>query len=478
MDHHTVSAGYRSGVDDDPRDIEPPDDSPSPAASAADDTDDDNAAPRESGEHGAGASRRGESDRSFLDASGLQDGARRIGRRLTRGLVVHSPGGEDEVTTPPDSRRRGAARQHLEPGRTLQYVAFEPVALRRNTITVLILVAAFLLALWLLGRVGHYLFLLLLAWLLAIAMEPSVRALERRGLRRGVGTALTLGAFLVVLGGIIGLFGGLFMTQVGGLITSLPTVVNNLVAWLNDAFDLSLDANAILAQLNIDVRTLTSYAGEFAGGVLGVISSLTGFLFDSLAVLVFAFFIAADGPKLRRTIASWLPPQQQRVFITVWDISLVKTGGFVASKGILASISAAVHSVFFAFIDLPYWLPLGIFAGVTSQFIPTIGTYIGVALPMLFASFDEPIDVLWIVIFATVYQQLENYWLQPRVSRATMDIHPALALGSVFLGAAIFGPIGALISIPLAAAIISIIDTYTERYELVPELHPPTDETV
>jgi predicted PurR-regulated permease PerM len=206
-------------------------------------------------------------------------------------------------------------------------------------------------------------------------------------------------------------------------------------------------------------------------------------LFDALTVLVFAFYLAADGPRLRRTIASWLPPQRQKVLLTVWDISLAKTGGFVVSKLILATISAIAHAAFFWFIDLPYWLPMGVFAGVTSQLIPTIGTYIGVAVPMLIGVLDNPISVVWIVLFATIYQQIENYVLTPRVSRATMDIHPAVALGAVFVGLSIWGPIGALIGIPIAAAVIAVVATYGQRYELISEMHdgeltdttPPAD---
>ncbi|HSN05801.1 MAG TPA: AI-2E family transporter, partial [Candidatus Angelobacter sp.] len=84
------------------------------------------------------------------------------------------------------------------------------------------------------------------------------------------------------------------------------------------------------------------------------------------------------------------------------------------------------------------------------------------------------IDVVWIVIFATVYQQVESYVFTPRVSRATMDIHPAVALGSVFVGFAFFGPIGAIIGIPLAAAVIAVLETYAQRHELVPELRART----
>jgi predicted PurR-regulated permease PerM len=110
--------------------------------------------------------------------------------------------------------------------------------------------------------------------------------------------------------------------------------------------------------------------------------------------------------------------------------------------------------------------------GLISQFIPTVGTYLAVALPALIAVLsDDPLDAVWVIIFATVYQQIENYYFSPRISSRTMDIHPAVAFGSVIAGAALFGPIGALIGIPVAAAVIAFVDAYTRRYELIPALN-------
>ena len=206
-------------------------------------------------------------------------------------------------------------------------------------------------------------------------------------------------------------------------------------------------------------------------------TQLKFFLFyqlQALTVIVFSFYFSAEAPRIRRVVGSWLPQRHQKVFLTVWDIAVVKTGGFVVSKVVLATMSAFFHSLFFYLIDIPYWLPMGIFAGVVSQFIPTIGTYIGVAIPAVFAAFNDPWDVVWIIAFATVYQQIESYVFTPRVSRATMDVHPAIALGSVFVGVALFGAIGAIIGIPMAAAIIAVIETYGQRYELVPELRART----
>lgn len=386
----------------------------------------------------------------------------RIRGMLPKGLMAAED--SDDAIDLPASR----ARDDDTPGPF--EISFEPTALRRSVIIVLGLIAMFAVAWSVFGQISNFLFLILLSWLLAIAMEPAIQFFLRRGLSRGFGTGITLVGSLTLFVAFFVSFGGLLLTQLAGLVTSLPTLVGDVVEWLNRVLELELDPTRIADQLNLDTTTVASVAGELAGGIVGVLTSVFGLLFDFLTVIVFAFFIAADGPRLRRTIASWMPPRRQRVFLKVWEISLVKTGGFVASKGILAAIAAAAHMLLFWAIDLPYWLPLGLFAGLTSQFIPTIGTYIGVAVPMLFAVFDEPFDALWIAVFATIYQQLENYWLTPRVSQSTMDIHPAVALGSVFVGAAVLGPIGALIGIPLAAAIIAVVDAYGQRYELVSEL--------
>ena len=94
-------------------------------------------------------------------------------------------------------------------------------------------------------------------------------------------------------------------------------------------------------------------------------------------------------------------------------------------------------------------------------------------MPVLFVVFTRPLTALWIVLFATVYQQLENYVFTPRVSKRTMDVNPGIALAAVFIGAAVWGPIGALIGIPLAAAVVAVVETYGHRYELVPVLAAP-----
>ncbi len=354
-------------------------------------------------------------------------------------------------------------------------IRLDHTSVRRLLVSAVIAIVVLQVLESLFSATASFLFMLLLAWIISIAMEPPVRALERRGLRRGLAAGLVLLGVFVAVAGFLSAFGSLFFGQLAQAVQDLPRVIDSVVRWTNTTFHATLDPQSITQQLSLTPDKVASVASSVAGGVLGIVSGVVGFIFETLTILVFAFYLSAESTRVRRTIASWLPPARQRVFVSVWDIAVAKTGGFVVSRVVLAALSALAHTVAFWVIGVPFWMPLGLFAGVTSQFIPTFGTYIGIVVPVAFSAVSQPLDCLWIIAFATVYQQVENYVIGPRVSRATMDLHPAFALAAVFVGAAVLGPIGALIGIPIAAAVIAVIDTYGRRYELLPELHPDAE---
>lgn len=359
-----------------------------------------------------------------------------------------------------------------KPERNISFIALEPRFLKRAVFIVLIGILIFQVVSWSFSLLAGFLFNLLLAWLLAISIDPIVTGLAERGMRRGLATAIVAVAGVILIGGFVALFGGALAAQVSEFIIALPALVLELVEWVNGTFNANINPVEITSNLNLTSEQITTIASSLAGGIFGVVFSVLNLVFSLLTILVFSFYFSADAPRIKRFIASWLPHNRQLVFINVWDISVRKAGGFVISKLALATLSAAAHVGFFYLIDVPYWLPMGIFAGFVSQFIPTIGTYIGVIIPALFAAFEQPLDVLWIVLFATVYQQIENYIFTPRISTATMDINSGVALAAVFIGAALFGPIGAIIGIPLVAIVIAVIEAYGQRYEL----HPEVDE--
>jgi predicted PurR-regulated permease PerM len=357
-------------------------------------------------------------------------------------------------------------------------VRLDPGWVRRSAVGVLGLLAVFMVFLWAWDALGNFLFMLLLAWLLGLAIDPIVTRLnERWNWPRGLGTLFVFLMLAIFTAIFFVAFGQLFASQITSLVQAAPSIVQNVIDWLNARFNLGLDPTTIINQLNLTPQTVGKFASQAAGGVLGVLSSAIGLVFQGFTLLLFAFYFAAEGPRFRRHIASVLPGKQQAVFNDVWKISTEKAGGFVISRLGLAAISAVFSAIFFILIGLDYWLPLALWMGLISQFIPTVGTYLAVALPALIAVLsDQPLDAVWVIIFATVYQQIENYYFSPRISAKTMDIHPAVAFGSVIAGAALFGPIGALIGIPVAAAVIAFAGEYTRRYQLIPELSASSEQ--
>lgn len=352
----------------------------------------------------------------------------------------------------------------------LLWVAFDPKWMRRTIVAALVLFVMLDVVLWFYGRTSNFLLLLVIAWLFGVALEPIVGWLARRGMKRGLATGIAMLSFVVLAIIFMATFGGLLVQQLAQLLSEIPNLIDRAADWASKTFETDIDPQALAKQFNISTSQVAGWAANVTGGLFGVLSTTVGLVFQGFTMLLFAFYFSADGPRLRRTIASWLPTKQQTVFATVWDITVQKTGAFVVSRLLLALLAAFFMSIFLLVIGVPFWLPLGLFTGIVSQFIPTLGTYLGILLPCLVAVFNDPRDVLWIIIFGTVYQQLENYFFSPRISAATLDIHPAIAFGSVIIGAALVGAIGAIIAIPIAAAITAIVETYGHRYELIPQL--------
>jgi predicted PurR-regulated permease PerM len=311
-------------------------------------------------------------------------------------------------------------------------------------------------------QLKNLLVILLAALFVAFAIEPGVDALARRGLRRGAGTGLIYLAIVLAFVGMGALMGGLIVDQVAQLARSLPDTISSLAQFLHDKLHLNLQTE--LDKLKNNAGTV---GGVIASNALGIGATIVGSIFDLLTVALFAFYLAADGPQFRRGVCSMLPPKRQRLVLQVWELAISKTAGYLYSRLLLAGVSAVAHGVFFAIIGIPYAATLGLFVGLVGQFIPTVGTYIGAALPALVALSISPTKALLVILFAILYQQIENYVLTPPLSARTMELHPAVAFGAVIGGVTLLGPVGALLALPITATVQAVVSSYVQRHELV-----------
>ena len=329
-----------------------------------------------------------------------------------------------------------------------------------------IAVSVFLLGKWAFERLQGLIVTLLVSLFLALAIEPAVNLLARRGLRRGLATLLVFFVLFIVVSGLFVALGRLFLTEVNAIADHLPDYVDGVINWVNNTFNTHLSTTDLQSGLAIDSETLGRYGTKVATNVLGLGASVFGFVFRLFTILLFTYYLSAEGPRFRRHVVSLFPPERQGEVLRAWEIAIDKTGGYIYSRGLMAIVSIAAHYILLLALDIPNALALAIWVGVVSQFIPTVGTYLAGAVPIIVALAEQPIDALWIFIFILIYQQFENYILQPKITSKTVQIHPALAFGAVIAGASLLGPIGAFIAIPIAASASAFLSTYVKRYEV------------
>ena len=315
---------------------------------------------------------------------------------------------------------------------------------------------------------------LLVSLFVAFALEPAVNAMARRGVRRGLGTVIVFAILTVLAAAFSAVVGTALASETNYLIDNAPGYIDDIGGWLDDTFGIELEFDALKDEF-LAGGGLQDLVGRFADDVLNVGATVASLLFQLFTVALFTFYLVAEGPKLRRMVSSRLSERRAAIVTEIWDLAMNKTGGYMFSRTILAAISALVHWVAFTLLDVPSPVALALWVGVVSQFIPAIGAYIAGVLPVLVALLHEPRSGLFVLIVLVVYQQLENYFLSPRVTARTMEIHVALAFGSVIAGTALLGIVGAFLALPVAATAQAFISSWLAQRD---RLGQPADAGV
>lgn len=316
-------------------------------------------------------------------------------------------------------------------------------------------------------RLYGLMMLLLVSLFLALAVEPGVNRLSKRGWRRGTATALILlGVFLAFLVFVVSI-AALVGQQIADLLQNSEEYVTRLVRFMNDTFGTHIDATDVINEIQNPQGAVQRFIRGQSGRVIDISVAALGLIVQALSVALFTFYLVADGPKLRRVLCSRLPPDRQRQVLATWDIAIEKTGGYLYSRALLAGLSAFSHWVVFQALGLKAPAALALWVGVLSQFLPVVGTYLAGALPVLVAFIDSPSKGLAVLIFVIIYQQIENYLFLPRITARTMDLHPAVAFGAAIAGAALIGPVGAILAIPGAAMAQALVSDMGDRHEVI-----------
>jgi predicted PurR-regulated permease PerM len=292
--------------------------------------------------------------------------------------------------------------------------------------------------------------LLLTAAFLAIGLNPAVEWLERRHVRRALAVAVVLFAVVLFFVGFGFAVVPPIVEQAQDFIVAAPAYVeqlqdNDRIAALDERFGL-LDRARDLVD---DPERIGLGA---AGGVLGVGRAVFGFFASTLVVLIVTLYFLSNLPSIKAQAYRLVPRSRRARVGLLTDEILSRVGGYVAGAVSIASLNGGLTYVLLTFLGIDYAVALAMLVFLTGL-IPLIGASIGAAVIVGFALFTSLQAGVIVAVWFLVYQQIENYLLYPRIMQRSVDVSPAATVVAVLVGGALLGVLGALLAIPIAAAV-------------------------
>jgi predicted PurR-regulated permease PerM len=324
-----------------------------------------------------------------------------------------------------------------------------PAELVRSGALVGLGAAGTLVGLYALYTVRAILIRILIALFIAVSLDPAVRLLTRRGMRRG--WAVTL-----IFALAFGLAAAFLLSVIPPLVTQGRNLIDDLPEYLGRLQDRSSQFRRLDDRYNISEQ-LQGLAGtlptRLGTGLLGFTSRVFGAVFNSLTILVFTIYFMADMPRIRAGVVRLFPMERRPHARRVVDLVVDKVGGYMIGNIIISLIAGVASYIAFALLGVPFAVPLAFLVAIC-DLIPMIGATLGAVLGVTVALFTTdlwPTTVL-VAAFFVAYQQLENYLIAPRVLKTTVELGAAAVLIAGLIGATVLGLVGALMAIPVAAA--------------------------
>jgi predicted PurR-regulated permease PerM len=332
------------------------------------------------------------------------------------------------------------------------------VAVRPKTILVVLGITVLMgLALALVYLAWRPLTWIIVAMLLAAALNPAVEAIERRGLARVWAATIVFVLALLAVTGIGFLVIPPLVTQVTDFGNALPGFIDDLTAgrgplgWLQD-------------QYHIVDRIRAAIEKQGVGGILGlsgpaldVVRSVVTAVVGTITVIFLTYFMLLEGPRTIRGILGLLPessrPRYERVGLDIYRT----ISGYVTGNLLISLIAGTLSTVVLFAVGSEYAVALGLLVAIL-DLIPLAGATLAAILvsTVIFIETDW-VRCLIVIGFFIAYQQFENHVLQPLVYGRTVQLSPLAVLCAVLIGAQLAGILGALLAIPIAGSLIAIV---------------------
>ena len=319
-----------------------------------------------------------------------------------------------------------------------------------------IFVVCVFLTFWLLYRLRDVLFLFFVAIVVGTAIRPAVDWLHRRGVPRATGVIVL---YILIAGVLVG-----FLAMILPLLADQATEISRTIPEYYTSFRGALvdSGNRLLQNIGFRLPTQISIlvnrnpnteevVGQVEQTFLYTNLVLRGLL-GTLVVFLLAYYWTQEGNFILRAFLRITPPQRKKNIREFLQLAEMKLGGYIRGQGLLCLAVGVTAFLAYLLIGLPYTLVLAIFAGVM-EMVPIFGPALGAVPALLVALSIDPSKAIWVVVATTLIQLLENTVLVPRIMKHSVGVNPIITLLSLIAFGSVFGFVGALLALPLAAII-------------------------
>ena len=297
---------------------------------------------------------------------------------------------------------------------------------------------------------------------LVFLLEPAVKAFERIRLPRPVGAGIALLGLLALIVATVALIFPTIQEQALEFAEQLPELYGGVLEWIREHDQrIGLDIDEALSQQAIEdwlndpanQETIQQLLVGFGAGAGQVIRGFT----EAIAVLglapVLALYLLIDLRRFKENFVELTPRKYRDEVAYVGGEVGGALGSFVRGQLLVAVIVGIASSLAMWAIDLPFWLIIGILAGLLNL-IPFLGPIVGGALAALVALLNgDPWQAVWAVALFTLIQQIDNHVITPMVQRTRVNLSPLVIVLALVIGGAVAGLLGVLVAVPLTAAI-------------------------
>jgi predicted PurR-regulated permease PerM len=332
----------------------------------------------------------------------------------------------------------------------------------RDVVRITFLVALTIFGLWLIYALRHVVLLAGVSAFLAIALEPSVTFIQRLVRSRGLAVGVMLVTLVLAVAAFVASVAPPISAQVSNLIDNIPKYSKTLQ-------DEKTPVGRLFTRYNVPdrLKSTVGNASTWAKGIGSVFGTVASVVTNLLVVLVLTLYFLINAPRIKHEGLRLLPPARRARTAAVVDKVFGKVGGWMEGNILISVIAGMVAFVGLLLIGVPYPHALAMWVAI-SDLIPMVGALLGALICTAVAAIAlGPIKGAITLAFFLAYQQLENYLIQPRVMKRTVDVSPATVIISAMAGGTLLGPVGVLLAVPAAASIKVVAN------ELMHDNHTP-----